>query len=255
MCGFYNDKQKIKKGDIATLNNKNIIIKSATHIKQNKTMDIVYIDDNKLEKLIAGITIFKLNRSFHVIERIDAAMARQINETDWRLSNVVWRTFEKGKPIVTFRYAKRIFKFPRLSKVSEEAEKQTKEMSYARLRDYINRHSRETDKETLNRYYVDLYTKTAYPFGGIIMVLIAIPFALKMGRTGGISVSLGVAIGIGILYHILASLFSSIGYAGLLNGFLAAWSAGPASSRTRRRPRSGRRCRALSSRGGGVRSG
>lgn len=176
-------------------------------------------------KLIAGITIFKMDRSFHVIERIDAAMARQINATDWRLSNVVWRTFEKGKPIVTFRYPRRTFKFPRLSKVSEEAEKQTKEMSYSRLKDYITSHKKETDKETLNRYYVDLYNKTAYPFGGIIMVLIAIPFALKMGRTGGISVSIGVAIGIGILYHILSSLFSSIGYAGLLNGFLAAWSA------------------------------
>jgi len=176
-------------------------------------------------KLIAGITIFKMDRTFHVIERIDAAMAKQLNASDWRLSNVVWRTFEKGKPIVTFKYRNRIFKFRQLTKVSEEAEKQTKEMSYSMLKDFIERHRAETDKETLNRYYVDLYNKTAYPFGGIIMIFIAIPFALKMGRTGGISVSLGIAIVIGILYIILSSLFSSMGYAGLLNGFLAAWSA------------------------------
>ncbi len=42
MCGFYNDEQKIKKGDIATLDGIDIEILSAVHIKQNKKMDIKY---------------------------------------------------------------------------------------------------------------------------------------------------------------------------------------------------------------------
>ena len=52
MCGFYDDEQKIKKGDSATLKGQNITIQTAKHIKNNKTMDIVYIDKNKEEKLI-----------------------------------------------------------------------------------------------------------------------------------------------------------------------------------------------------------
>ena len=52
MCGFYDDEQKIKKGDNATFKGQNITIQKATHIKENKTMDIVYINETKEEKLI-----------------------------------------------------------------------------------------------------------------------------------------------------------------------------------------------------------
>ncbi len=175
-------------------------------------------------KSIQGITIFIMDKNFYVSERIDALRADQKAPEKWLLTGVMWRTFEKGKPIVTFKYPKRIFTFPRLSKVSKEAEKQTKQMSFTQLKEFIEKNKNVTDKKVMNRYYVDLHTKVAYPFGGIIMVLVAIPFALKMGRQGGISVSLGIAIGIGIFYIVLSSLFDSLGYAGLLNGFLAAWS-------------------------------
>jgi len=175
-------------------------------------------------RTLQGITIFVMNKNFYVTQRIDAMQARQISPQKWLLTNVIWRTFEKDKPIVTFKYPRRVFTFPNLSKVSKEAEKQTKQMSFSRLKDYIQKNRGNISKKTLNRYLVDLYSKVAYPFGGIIMVLVAIPFALKMGRWGGVSVSLGIAIGIGILYIILSSLFNSLGYAGLLNGFLAAWS-------------------------------
>ncbi len=175
-------------------------------------------------KVIKGITIFIMDRKFYVIERIDAQNAKQLTPKKWLLTHVIWRTFEKGKPIVTFKYPKRVFKFPNLSKVSEEAENQPKQMSFTRLKEFIQKNQKTLNKKTLNRYMVDLYAKVAYPFGGIIMVFVAIPFALKMGRWGGVSVSIGIAIGIGILYIILTSLFDYLGYAGLLNGFLAAWS-------------------------------
>jgi len=175
-------------------------------------------------KIIKGITIFKMDKDFHVIERVDALNAEQKTSTKWLLTNVIWRTFEKGKPIVTFKYPKRVFELPKLSRVSEEAEKQTKQMSFSKLKEYIEKNKADISKKTLNKYYVDLNSKAATPFGGIIMVLVAIPFALKIGKQGGISLSLGIAIGIGILYIVLSSLFNSLGYAGLLNGFLAAWS-------------------------------
>lgn len=49
MCGFYDDEQKIKKGDKAIFENKNITIISAKHIKHNKTMDITYCVNDKEE--------------------------------------------------------------------------------------------------------------------------------------------------------------------------------------------------------------
>ncbi len=55
MCAFYDDEQKIKKGDLAIYQNQNITITKATHIKHNKTMDIIYIfndDKNEIEQKI-----------------------------------------------------------------------------------------------------------------------------------------------------------------------------------------------------------
>jgi len=52
MCGFYDDEQKIKKGDKALFKGEHITIKKATHIKENKTMDIVYTDIKEMEKVI-----------------------------------------------------------------------------------------------------------------------------------------------------------------------------------------------------------
>ena len=52
MCGFYDDKQKIKKGDYAKYQGQNIIIQKTTHLKDSKTMDIVYLDDNDNKQIV-----------------------------------------------------------------------------------------------------------------------------------------------------------------------------------------------------------
>jgi len=55
MCGFYDDSTKIKKGDTARYDGKDITIVSCKHIKENRTMDITFIDDNdddKVEKVV-----------------------------------------------------------------------------------------------------------------------------------------------------------------------------------------------------------
>ena len=53
MCGFYDDNQKIKKGDSALYKGKTVNILLAKHIKENKTMDITieYID-TKIQETI-----------------------------------------------------------------------------------------------------------------------------------------------------------------------------------------------------------
>jgi hypothetical protein len=68
MCGFYDDKQKIRKNDIALYKNKQVVIKSATHIKQNKTMDIVIYDDQNNEILV-NIPYMRAGFGFELIKR------------------------------------------------------------------------------------------------------------------------------------------------------------------------------------------
>ena len=52
MCGFYDDKSKIKKGDKAKYNGENITIVSCKHIKENKTMDITFKDTYNQQQIV-----------------------------------------------------------------------------------------------------------------------------------------------------------------------------------------------------------
>lgn len=53
MCAFYENGDKIKKGDIALYNNKSVRVLISKHIKENKTMDIVLeeLETNKQYKI------------------------------------------------------------------------------------------------------------------------------------------------------------------------------------------------------------
>jgi lipopolysaccharide export system permease protein len=74
-------------------------------------------------------------------------------------------------------------------------------------------------------YIVNLYGKIAFPFVILIMVLIAVPFALRSERSGGVMQSIGLGIFIGFSYWIVHAFSMSLGKSEILPAFLAAWAA------------------------------
>ncbi|RLA77131.1 MAG: hypothetical protein DRG78_17860 [Epsilonproteobacteria bacterium] len=71
MCGFYDDEQKIKKGDRAVYNNESVTIISAKHITNDKTMDIVYkIDTADSQKLLVNIPYKTVGYGFELLNRV-----------------------------------------------------------------------------------------------------------------------------------------------------------------------------------------
>ena len=72
-------------------------------------------------------------------------------------------------------------------------------------------------------YEVDLQIKLAFPFISPLMVLLAIPFALKRKLSGNFSLSFGVAMLIGFGYWVLAAFCISLGHGGALPTWIAAW--------------------------------
>jgi hypothetical protein len=69
MCGFYDDEQKIKKGDRAIFRGKNITIIDAKHIKENKTMDISYIVENEDKEHLLNIPYKTAGYDIELLER------------------------------------------------------------------------------------------------------------------------------------------------------------------------------------------
>ncbi|HWG17808.1 MAG TPA: LptF/LptG family permease [Acidobacteriaceae bacterium] len=96
------------------------------------------------------------------------------------------------------------------------------EMSYAELSHYIAGLSESglIDTTTLR---VELQNKLAVPFITLVMAVLAVPFAVMIGKHAGL-VGVGTAIGLAIAYWALTGLFSSMGNISTLPPPLAAWS-------------------------------
>ncbi len=74
---------------------------------------------------------------------------------------------------------------------------------------------------------VDWHGKFAKPALCFVMVLIAIPFAMRL-RSGGLGVGLGISIALGLAYLMVFAIAQALGYIGRIEPFAAAWFANAA---------------------------
>ena len=82
-------------------------------------------------------------------------------------------------------------------------------MSIASLYSYI-RHLSDNQQKT-DRYEIALWKKLIYPLAVLVMMALALPFAYMQDRMGAVSVKVFAGIMLGIAFHMLNGLFSSLG--------------------------------------------
>jgi LPS export ABC transporter permease LptG len=99
---------------------------------------------------------------------------------------------------------------------------QSQEMNFGQLDRYI-RDLRQSGFDT-KRLSVALWQKLSYPLVTVVMAVLAIPFALSMGRRGSIT-GVAVAIGVALAYFVINQLFGAMGNVNYLPASIAAWSA------------------------------
>ena len=99
---------------------------------------------------------------------------------------------------------------------------ESQEMNFSQLDRYI-RDLRQSGFDT-KRLSVALWDKLSYPLIAVVMAVLAIPFALSMGRRGSLT-GVAVAIGVALAYWVINLLFESMGNVNYLPAAMAAWSA------------------------------
>lgn len=72
------------------------------------------------------------------------------------------------------------------------------------------------------RYEIALWKKLFYPGAALVMVILALPFAYMQTRSGGISLRIFIGVMIGVSFHMLNGLFSSLGSINSWSPFLSA---------------------------------
>lgn len=82
-------------------------------------------------------------------------------------------------------------------------------MSVGTLFAYIT-HLRE-NRQNADRYEIALWKKIVYPFAALVMMALALPFALTHDRMGGVSVKVFLGVMLGVAFHLLNGLFSNLG--------------------------------------------
>ena len=171
-----------------------------------------------------NITVFEFAPgSFRIEKRIYASTAQwEPHLNTWVFEDGWTRTFS-GDEVADYQPFS-VSTFPEIREppayFTREV-RQSSEMSFSELAGYI--HSLRQSGFNTVPLRVQLNHKLAYPLITLVMGVLAIPFALSMGRRGSLS-GIAVAIGVAIAYFVVSGFFEAMGNVSWLPPVLAAWS-------------------------------
>ncbi|MDE3188307.1 MAG: LPS export ABC transporter permease LptG [Acidobacteriota bacterium] len=171
----------------------------------------------------ANLSVFEFDPStFSLSRRIFATRVFWDDDAhSWSFQNGWERDFD-GATVTQFKE----FKGATYTEIHEEPNYfkkeslQSQEMNFSQLRRYIG-DLRQSGFDTM-RLRVALWQKLSYPLIAIVMAVLAIPFALSMGRRGSLT-GIAVAIAVALTYYVVNGLFGAMGNVNYLPAALAAW--------------------------------
>jgi LPS export ABC transporter permease LptF/LPS export ABC transporter permease LptG len=176
------------------------------------------------KNVFANLTVFEFNPATFALERRIFASSAHWNDRvgQWVFENGWQRTFS-GETIASYQPFI-VTTFPQIHEQPSyfvKEDRPSQEMSYNELSRYIT-DLKQSGFDT-KRLSVQLNRKLAYPLITLVMAMLAIPFALSMGKRGSLA-GIATAIGLGIAYWVVDGLFQAMGNVNTLPAILAAWS-------------------------------
>jgi LPS export ABC transporter permease LptG/LPS export ABC transporter permease LptF len=174
--------------------------------------------------VFADLTVFEFDPQTFTLQRRIYAKNVQWDPTvnRWIFDNGWQRSFS-GVTIASYQPFT-VSTFPEIHEQPGYFKKEFKpsdEMSYNELTNYIA-DLRQSGFDTV-KLHVQLENKLSVPAITFVMAILAVPFALSMGRRGGL-IGIATAIGVAIGYWFVAQVFVSMGNINTLPPLLAAWS-------------------------------
>lgn len=161
--------------------------------------------DRSLEK----VRIFEFDERHALLSVTEAASGRyQSEEESWRLSGIRQTRFLGDRTEVA-DLPEMAWKSELTPEVLSVLMVLPERMSVATLMAYVN-HLRE-NRQNSDRYEIALWKKLIYPFAALVMMALALPFAMTHDRMGGVSVKVFLGVMLGVGFHLLNGLSSNLG--------------------------------------------
>ncbi len=157
---------------------------------------------------LKGVKIYEFDRDYRLRSISYAERGEYMQDNTWRLTDVAQTRFDGGGASVSKLDQtdwRSVLTPDLLSVLLVQPEK----MSVANLYQFT-RHLAENRQQT-ERYEIAMWKKLLYPFATLVMMALALPFAYVHLRAGGVGVKIFSGIMLGVLFHLLNGLSSSVG--------------------------------------------
>jgi LPS export ABC transporter permease LptG len=184
---------------------------------------INFLSYDRDRQQLSQVQVFEFDSTdFRLTRRVFAQRARW-NGNAWEFDNGWIRSFP-GRGESTYTPITRPLAL-QYSETPDDFETEAKlpdQMTFTQLRRYI-----DTIRATgyaADELSVKLYEKTSWPVISLVMALIALPFAFRVGKRGALY-GIGLALILGITYWMIFAVFTKFGEVGNLPALLSAWAA------------------------------
>jgi LPS export ABC transporter permease LptG/LPS export ABC transporter permease LptF len=171
----------------------------------------------------ANLTVFEFDpENFSLSRRIFASSVHWEPQLQQWIFEHGWERRFDGEKLSSFSQFN-VESYPEIVESPQYFKKealQSQEMTFGELKRYI-RDLGQSGFDT-KQLSVQLNLKLAYPIVTLVMAVLAIPFALSMGKRGSLT-GIAAAIGVAITYWVIQSTFQQLGNVNLLPTLLAAW--------------------------------
>jgi len=192
--------------------------RSGFWIKDDRSF--VNIQDVTGDAKLVNLRIYEFDKANRLTTISRAESGTYAGPSKWSLSNVELTRFE-GERTVLEKLPVAVWNSVLTPDMLSVLKVVPEQMSAGKLVSFID-HLRDNRQRT-TRYEIALWNKVLYPLAAIIMMVLAIPFAVQHSRTGGLGGKVALGILLGVTFHFSGRLFSHVG---LLNDWPATVSAG-----------------------------
>lgn len=168
---------------------------------------------------LSDVRIFEFDDEYRLRAISFAKQGEYVGKNVWRLHDVIHTAFSSSASKVE-RFAEMDWTSVLTPNILAVMFVLPERMSAWNLYQY-SRHLSENKQKT-ERYEIAMWKKLVYPFASLVMMALALPFAYIHVRAGGIGLKVFFGIMLGVVFHMLNSLFSHLGLLQNWQPFLSA---------------------------------
>jgi lipopolysaccharide export system permease protein len=191
-------------------------IKKGEHIYNIKKIDME-------NKTLEGISSYSFKPPFSLYESTKARKAAWKAEGEggsWVARKAVITSFNKDGTMSTRKEKKLPLKGLDTPGSLSNVKQSYETMSFTELLSYTR--ALEDEGYETKKYRTELYSKITFPLVNLIMILIAIPFAIRSGRNSAVASGVALSVLIGVSYWIVFGISRSLGAEGIVPPIVAA---------------------------------